>query len=64
MTKKPHSGIAPYILAAKPPPSLLTPHSSFEQNFHPESRGAPPTGYSRTPNPEPALYFLLTCTTE
>ena len=45
-------GIAPYILAAKPPPSLLTPHSSlliphssFEQRFHPLSRDSTPTGH-------------------
>ena len=51
MTKKPRSGIAPYIFVAKPPPSLLTPNSSFEQSFHPESKGTTPEGL--LPNPEP-----------
>ena len=35
--KKP-SGIDPHIFAAKPPPSSLIPHSSFEQSFQTESK--------------------------
>ena len=45
----PSSGIVPYILAAKPPPSFLIPHSSFEQRFHPQSRDAPRARKGRLP---------------
>ena len=38
------SGIASYILAAKPPPPFLISHFSFEQSFHSGSRGSTPTG--------------------
>jgi len=37
-------GIAPYIFAAKPPPSFLIPNSSFEQSFHLHPRGSTPLG--------------------
>ena len=56
------SGIAPYIFAAKPPPSLLIPHSSFltwvELSSPIKEHHAP----GPTLNPEPKTFFknLLT----